>query len=149
LAPRKSMTRRSGRSPYERRYYAARDASYRLAKRTRDEAVKRDEMLLSLGGAAAYGYARKKSWNLPTLGGIDPAVLYGLVLAIGVPMVSKDKAAKKISAVGEGMLTVAAYSLARTGNWSIAGDTEIVGGDVEIVGGDVEIVGDDDDDYID
>jgi len=109
-----------------------------VASRARTEAMRREEMLLSLGSAAAIGYAKKKGMNLPTVAGIDPTMLYGLLLGVGLPMVTKDKTAKRLEAVGTGLLTVGVYTFARTGNWTVAGG--------EGIHGDVEIVGDDDDD---
>jgi len=56
-------------------------------------------------------------------------------------MVSRDKMAKRLEAAGTGLLTVSAYSIARTGSMTVAGTMLPTD---ELVGGDVEIVGDDD-----
>jgi len=110
--------------------------------------MKREEMILSLGSAALYGYAKKKAWNLPTLGGIEPTILYGLALGVGGPMISKDKNARRLEALGTGLLTIAAYNVSRTGNFTVSGsDHSMIAGDVEIVGDhDYELMGDELDD---
>ena len=132
MARRRSAVVRRSRSPYEARYMKERARVSGIARRARDEAMKREEMVLSLGSAALYGYARKSNWNLPTLGGIDPAILYGVALGIGGPMISKDKNGRRMESLGTGLLTIAAYNVARTGSFTIAG--EGIHGDVEIVG---------------
>ena len=139
MAPRRrNAVTRARRSPYEARFLQAKRRTAMVAARARSEAMRREEMLLSLGSAAAIGYAKKKGWNLPSVAGIDPTLLYGLVLGVGLPMVTRDKMAKRLEAAGTGLLTVGVYSFARTGTWSVTGG--------EGIHGDVEIVGDDDDD---
>jgi len=140
MAPRKTSMRRA-RSPYENRYMRERARAAAVGRRVREEAMKRDEMLISLGASAALGYAKRKGVALPTIGGIEPTLLYGLILGIGLPMVSKDKMAKRLEAAGTGLLTVSAYSIARTGTMTVSGTMLPTD---ELIGGDVEIVGDDD-----
>ena len=115
-----------------------------ISRRTRQEAMKREEMILSLGSAALLGYAKKKAWSLPTIGGIEPSILYGLVLGVGGPMISKDKNGRRLEAMGTGLLTIAAYNVSRTGNFTVSGtDHSMIAGDVEIVGDDdFELMGD-------
>jgi len=67
MPPRRSIRR--AKSPYESRYMKERARAAAVGRRVRDEALKRDEMLISLGAAAAIGYAKKKGTNLPTVGG--------------------------------------------------------------------------------
>ena len=147
--PPRRRTRTSRRSnPLAGRLAKERARAAAIGRRTRAEAMKREEMILSLGSAALYGYAKKKAWNLPTLGGIEPTILYGLALGVGGPMISKDKNARRLEALGTGLLTIAAYNVSRTGNFTVSGsDHSMIAGDVEIVGDhDYELMGDELDD---
>ena len=106
---RRTNARRS--NPLAGRLAKERARAAAIGRRTRAEAMKREEMILSLGSAALYGYAKKKAWNLPTIGGIEPTILYGLALGVGGPMISKDKNGRRLEAMGTGLLTIAAYNV--------------------------------------
>jgi len=146
MPPRRRTTARRS-NPLAGRLAKERARAAAIGRRTRAEAMKREEMILSLGSAALYGYAKKKAWNLPTIGGIEPTILYGLALGVGGPMISKDKNGRRLEAMGTGLLTIAAYNVSRTGNFTVAGDHSMIAGDVEIVGDDdIELMGDELDD---
>lgn len=93
----------------------------------------------AVASAGALGLAEAKKVKLPTVGGLDPAALYGLG-AMGLHVATNNKAAGHIAT---GLLSVAAYKLAAKKGASVGGDDfdDLSGDDDDDeVMGDVEII---------
>lgn len=105
-------------------------------KRTRAVAQKNEDTLLVLAGAAAPALiTRFTGKSLPTVAGIDPALLIGgVLLVVGSRMAGKNGA--RMKSLGTGMAAPAIARAVQTGTIKVSGD--------EDVGADDEISGDDD-----
>jgi hypothetical protein len=112
----------------------------RLAKagkraRGRGGMVDKEKTVLTVAGAAAFAYAEKKGVAIPTVAGLDPALLIGCVAAFLGPRFLPGKNGQRAQAVGDGLLAFAAARAVQRGGVKVAG---------EGVGG-VEIGADEDD----
>lgn len=67
--------------------------------------------IITAGTAAALGAAESRNMQLPTVGGIAPSLLYGVIGVLVVPMFMKGKIAQISEQFGAGALAVAAYKL--------------------------------------
>ena len=128
------LARRPSRPAFRRGGIGAkalvRTAANKAASTARASAQRSVKNGAIVGGVAAglYGYAEKEQWALPTVGGINPSLLYGGVLGILVPMFVKGSVARMAEQVGSGLLDVAAYKLG-SGQDVIAGEYDDVAGD--------------------
>jgi hypothetical protein len=96
-------------------------ANARIAAiRTANAAKARSGTLVSAIGAAAFGALEQRT-ALPTIPGVQPALVYGGVLGLVLPMWVKGNTGKMIEQVGSGVLAVAAYKLAQSGG-SLSGE---------------------------
>lgn len=93
----------------------------RIASAAKREAETQANVLISVASAAAMGWAKKNKVALPTVAGIEPALLYGGVLAYFGPKIAKGKQGQMVQAVGSGLLTLGAYNYVRTGSATLAG----------------------------
>ena len=114
---RKSMARpvpfRRGPSPRLKKMEA------RIASGARRAALAaRDQRreLTAIGAAGLYGLARGKAWDMPTIGGLNPALLYGVVGYLAPSIGVKGKVGETLRSAGTGLLCVAAEKIARTGS---------------------------------
>lgn len=87
---------------------AARSAATRKAKQAAQQRVGS-----LVGAAAAYGlgYAEKKGHKLPTLGGVEPTLMAGLVLTFGPTLMGagQSKLGQVAAEAGSAALALAAY----------------------------------------
>ncbi len=126
LAPR----RKAGPSPK----LAKLEARLKNATKRAGAAAKDKELgLISIGAAAGLAMLEKKGTKLPTVMGLDPALLIGGVLFLGGAKLVAGKNGKRIEAAGEGLLAVAA-------------NRSILRGSVKVAGVDDDDDGDDEDD---
>lgn len=104
----------------------AKELAREAGRRARQSAVRAAQKgtVLSLGGAAALAVAEQRGVALPTLGGIDPAVLYGAALAFGAPMALKGKSGAALASVGEGVLCVGLHRSIVRGSVKVEGDDD-------------------------
>jgi len=114
-APRRRSS--AGLAKLERMKLSAARARSRASRLAREK----QGVIIAGVGAAAIGFAEKKGYRLPTLGGIEPTLLYGLMIAFVGPMVVKGNAGEALSDIGEGLLAVAAYKFG-TGQPVLSGD---------------------------
>lgn len=98
-----------------------------VAKRASSAASANDHLLCSLGAAAALTYAEKKG-KIPSIMGLDPALVIGGVLYLGGRKLAGGKAGQRIEAAGEGLLAVATSRVVQRGSIKVSG-TDIVGDD--------------------
>ena len=125
MARRKNMPRRRGASPALAR---AKSAATAVRRRVTNAKREQKEMLATLAGPAALGWATARGVNLPTVAGIRPDALYGAVFGLGLPMFIKGNTGRMLSAAGVGMLACAARDLASgqplrvSGDWEVSGD---------------------------
>lgn len=99
-------------------------------------AQRNEDTLLVLAGAAAPALLQRFGGrSLPTVGGIDPGILYGGVcIVLGARMAGKNGA--RLRAFGTGLAAPAVARAVTTGSIKVSGDDD--------VGADDEISGDDD-----
>lgn len=117
LAPRRAP------SVSKSKYEALESRLVRAGQKTRAVASKRENGIIAIGAGVALGVMAKKGKNLPTVGGIDPALLYGAALFIAGPELLKGKNGERLGALGQGMLTVAAFNVPQRGI-KVAGDDD-------------------------
>jgi hypothetical protein len=96
----------------------------RVATAAKREAQLQSNVIASAAAAYALGYAKKNGMKLPTIGGIEPAILYGAILAYAGPKVAKGRNGQLVQAAGAGLLTVGAYQYARSGTTKLEGVSE-------------------------
>jgi hypothetical protein len=101
--------------------------------------VNKERTILTLAGAAGFAMLEKKGVRMPTVGGIDPAILIGAACVLAGPRYIGGKNGQRVQAIGDGVLSLAAARAVQRGGVKVSG-TEI-GYDDE-----VEVSGDDDDD---
>lgn len=77
-----------------------------------------------IGGAAAIAFAERGGTTLPTVANIDPALLYGLALGFGAPMLLKGKAGAMLAQLGLGAASVGVHRSIVRGSARIAGDED-------------------------
>lgn len=123
LARRSFAPRRSNAGAL--RIAKAKAAARVAAVRAGAAAKARTGTMVSAVGAAAYG-ALEQRVSLPTLPGVNPALVWGGVLGLVVPSFVKGNTGKMVEQVGSGVLAVAAYKLAQSGG-SLAGDDSAYG----------------------
>lgn len=102
------------------------------AKRARGQGGLADQerTLFTLGAAAALAAAEKKGVQIPTVAGVDPALLGGAVCALLLPRYVGGKNAKRVQAIGDGLLAVAAHRSVQRGSVKVAGtefDDDVAG----------------------
>lgn len=100
LARRQAPVRR-GPSPKLAKLEARIKAAGASARRA---ATRQETTVLTLGGAAAFALMQKKA-TLPTVAGLDPALLYGAA-AVALGMSMKGKNGERLRSVGDGVLAV-------------------------------------------
>jgi hypothetical protein len=88
--------------------------------RAANAAKARTGTIVAAVGAAAFGALEQRT-QLPTIPGVSPALVWGGVLGLVVPMWLKGTSGKMVEQAGSGILSVAAYKLAQSGG-SLAGD---------------------------
>lgn len=93
-------------------------------KRAKEMASERIGIIVAAGAGAAIGLAEKKGTALPTVGGIQPTILYGAILAFVVPEMTKGKLGRMSAEAGAGLLTLGAYKLATGAPLRVGEDDE-------------------------
>lgn len=140
------LARRSA-SPVRRRSRTsrlARVAGRKVARHAKAHAVDRMGSLVGIGACAAVGYL-ERSGKMPSLGGYEPTLVVGLLLAFGVPMVVKGKHGQMAAEAGAALSGVAAYKLAAGAPLRVGYDDQVNGDDevgYEVAG--YAVAGDDD-----
>lgn len=122
--------RRKGPSPKMQKLQARVSS---LSKRVREGASGHEHAMFAVGAAGLFSLAEKKT-TMPTVMGLDPALLFGAALYLGGPKVLKGSSGKKLEAAGEGLLALGAARSVARGGVRVAGDDEYA------------LAGDDDDD---
>lgn len=89
--------------------------------------------LATLAGAAALGFAEatpegaaEPRFQLPTVAGVDPALVWGFGLGFLAPHLVRGRAGKMLAQVGTGMATVGVFRSVQRGSVKVEG---IVGDD--------------------
>lgn len=95
----------------------------RGARRAGSLAVKAKSQIAVAAGGGLLGALESRGVALPTVGGVDPALLWGAALAFGFPMVVKGEMGALGSLAGAGVLSVGAYR-AISGMAATAGDDD-------------------------
>ena len=87
---------------------------------------------VTVATGAALGLAESKGYNLPTVGGVMPELLYGVAAAVLGTMVgatSKGTVGKVVRGAAAGAVTVAAYKLGKGESWRVGEDEDGVAGE--------------------
>jgi hypothetical protein len=84
-----------------------------------------------MAGAGLFALAERKGVNIPSVGGLDPAILPGALLALVAPRYVGGKNGQRLQAAGDGVLALATARAIQRGGVKVSG---------------VEIGADDDDD---
>lgn len=120
-AARVSVIRVPSASPMRRRAGAAlRRGASAAAGKAREE----KHLLTAVVSAAALGYAQKTGMALPKVEVLGTAGTYGIAAFALSRTFMKSRT---LSHVATGLLSVAAFELAKTGSTSTAGDESIMG----------------------
>lgn len=133
-----AIARRSSRAPSA----APRRRSIQIAKlkerlraagkraRGKGGSSDREKTLLTAVGAAGYAMLEKRGVRIPTVGGLDPALLIGAALSLAGPRYIGGKNGLRAQAVGDGVLALAAARAVTRGGVKVAGydDDDAVGG---------------------
>lgn len=86
--------------------------------------------LTAIGGAAALGFAEQKQMNIPTVGGFDPALVWGAGLGFLLPMLMKGKGkgiVRTARALGIGVGCVGVHRSIVRGSAKVSGDDDGTG----------------------
>lgn len=93
----------------EKRLAAARKAR-QLAARA---AQRQQHTIIALGAAYGLGFAEKRAFALPTIPGVAPEVLYGVLGLVGAWWLRNVQAKRIAQSLGDGLLSVALYKAGR------------------------------------
>jgi hypothetical protein len=100
------------------------------AKRTHQAAARNEQTLLVLAGAAAPALIQRFTGKpLPTVAGIDPAILFGGAL-IAFGMYSPGKNGERMKSIGLGMAAPGISRAVATGTIKVSGDDDVGDDDV-------------------
>lgn len=97
------------------------------AARQRDAEVSAVLGALALGIAEGTNDAGQQRLTLPTVGGIDPALLYGGAAALlphALPRLGKGKMVRRLAAAGVGIFCVGVARSATRGGVKVSGDPD-------------------------
>lgn len=87
----------------------------RVRAKAKDAAQKQQHSIIAIALAFGLGYAKSEGFKLPTVVGIHPAALYGVVALVAGYFI-KDAQVKRIAeASADGLLSVAAYVAGKEG----------------------------------
>jgi hypothetical protein len=81
-------------------------------KRAREVAEERVGTIVGWGAAGAVGYIEKEG-KMPDMGGVEPTLVIGGLLAFGVPMLVRGKLGAYAAEAGSAIGAVAAYKVGR------------------------------------
>lgn len=103
------------------KYRKLKDSVARRTASARRAAADRKGTIIAAATAAGVGYAERKGYQMPTIGGVEPTLLYGGVLLALGGTVAKGNSRKALDEVASGMLAVAAYKFG-SGKPVLSGD---------------------------
>lgn len=94
----------------------------------------REKTILTAAGAAGFAMLESRGVAIPTVGGIDPALLVGAALSLAGPRYIGGKNGLRAQAVGDGILALAAARAVQRGGIKVGGveDDDLAVGGVEI-----------------
>lgn len=95
-----------------------------LSKRARASASNNEDLIVGVATAAAFSMAEKKGVRMPTVAGLDPALLYGMGLYVFAKKIAKGKNGDRVEAIGESLLTLAASRAVQRGGVKVAGEDD-------------------------
>ena len=120
-------------NPLRPKLEAAKERLANLSKRGMRAAADQELSAITVGAPVALGFAERQGYALPTVFGLDPAVLYGGALALlGLKFV-KGKNGKRLLAAGVGLLGSGGRDSIKRGSVKV-GEDEVAGED-DLVGG--------------
>jgi hypothetical protein len=127
-----TLARRTGRTssaPPRRRSLQIAKLKERLkaaGKRARGKSGQsdREKTILTAAGAAAFAMLESKGISIPTVGGIDPALLIGAGLSLAGPRYIGGKNGLRAQAVGDGILALAAARAIQRGGVKVSGEDD-------------------------
>lgn len=123
LRKRTTVVRRSGPSPKLLKLQAR---LKNLGSRAGAKAAGVELRAITIGAPVAFAMAERKGVKLPSVMGLDPALLIGGALAVFGGKAG-GRNGKRLEAAGDGILAYAAARSAARGSVKVAG-TEIIGG---------------------
>lgn len=97
------------------KYEALEKRMHAVGKRGKQLVTKRENGLIGIGAGVGLGLLAKSGKKLPTIGNIDPNLLWGGALFLLGPELMKGKNGERIGAIGTGMLTVAGFQIPQRG----------------------------------
>jgi hypothetical protein len=132
LARRTTVVRRSGPSPKLLKLQAR---LKNLGGRAAKGAAAMELKAITVGAPVAFTLLERRGTRIPSVMGIDPAIVLGAVLSLGGKRIAGGKNGARIEAAGDGLLAYGAARSAARGSIRVAGE-----------GGDDDDDDDDDDD---
>lgn len=115
-------------NPYRAKLVAAKERLANLSKRGARVAADQELSAITIGAPVALGFAERQGYALPTVMGLDPAVLYGGVLAL-LSFKVAGKNGKRMLAAGCGLLASGGRDSIKRGSVRV-GEDEIAGDEV-------------------
>lgn len=98
-----------------------------IARRTRAGIAEQELSAITVGTPVAFAFA-ERNWAIPTVMGLDPAVLYGGAMAlIGLKLAGKN--GRRLLAAGCGLLASGARDSVKRGGIKV-GEDEIAGEEI-------------------
>lgn len=92
-----------------------------MQRRARTEAKRREREVVSVGASALYGLAIGRDMQIPTFGNVEPALLWGAGFYVLPELLKMGSAGQYVKSGGVGLLSVAAYNVAKTGSLEATG----------------------------
>lgn len=109
-------------NPYKGKLLRAEERLKAVAKRAHSGMMEQEEAAIAIGAPLVLGLLEARGTRLPTVGGIDPAIVWGAALALLGPKALKGKNGKRIAAAGVGLLSSAARDSGKRGSLKVGED---------------------------
>jgi hypothetical protein len=119
-----AMTRRRPETVSKKKYEDLQARAKRLAAKAREAATMsntQEDALIAVGSAMLLAAAEREGKELPTIAGLDPALVYGVLGAVVAPQFVDDPQwSQRLESAGVGLLTVAAHRSLMRGSVKMA-----------------------------
>ena len=96
-----------------------------LQRRARAGFAEQEESAIAIGAPLLLGVLEGRGTRLPSVFGIDPAIVWGGALAVAGMKFMKGKNGRRLTAAGVGLLSSAARDSAKRGSIKVGEDEEV------------------------
>lgn len=98
------------------------DIRARYAARGRELARAREHTITAGLSAFALGFGEKKGWDFPTIPNVDAKLTYAAAALLAANYVKNARLKRIAGSVGDGLISVWAYSAGKTGEFGVGED---------------------------